>query len=114
MRFHDTPRRGSGAQLHRARWPLWPKYSSISELAHDHYEATSPTEAISPRYPVCVEAIVVGLASVEPPLVIRDVSRRGMSLAFANYAAAIDPRRVAVGPMSRLTSRPILVDTNSA
>ena len=57
----------------------------------------APTEAISQRYPVCVEAIVVGLASVELPLVIRDVSRRGMSLAFANYAAAIDPRRVAVG-----------------
>ena len=56
----------------------------------------APTEEISPRYPVCVEAIVVGLASVELPLVIRDVSRRGMSLAFANYAAAIDPRRVAV------------------
>ena len=61
----------------------------------------APTEEISPRYPVCVEAIVVGLASVELPLVIRDVSRRGMSLAFANYAAAIDPRRVAVGAAMR-------------
>ena len=59
--------------------------------------ALTPTEEISPRYPVRVEAIVVGLAAVELPLVIRDVSRRGMYLAFANYAAAIDPRRVAVG-----------------
>ena len=59
-------------------------------------QPVAPQE-ISQRYPVRVEAIVVGLASVELPLVIRDVSRRGMYLAFANYAAAIDPRRVAVG-----------------
>ena len=41
----------------------------------------APTEEISPRYPVCVEAIVVGLASVELPagdsrcLTARDVPR---------------------------------------
>ena len=65
-------------------------------------QPVAPQE-ISQRYPVRVEAIVVGLASVELPLVIRDVSRRGMYLAFANYAAAIDPRRVAVGAEIAIT-----------
>ena len=61
------------------------------------------TEEISPRYPVRVDAIVVGLAAVELPLVIRDVSRRGMYLAFASYAAAVDPRRVVVGTQLAIT-----------
>ena len=103
MRLYDTPRHGGGAQLLVQGGRYGPGTVLFRKLRITSAKPPAPTEETSQRYAVCIEAIVVGLASVELPLVICDVSRRGMSLAFANYAAAIDPRR-AVG--ARRTRNP--------
>ena len=49
------------------------------------------------RHAVKVQAIVTGLAPSILPLVIREVSRRGMYIAFGTHAAAVDEEWAKIG-----------------
>lgn len=54
-------------------------------------------EQIPQRHAVSVQAMVSGLGASPIPLVIRDISRRGMYLVFDDHAAAIDERWLTPG-----------------
>ncbi len=61
-------------------------------------ERPAPTNVQIPqRHAVYVHAIVGGLGPTLIPLYIRDVSRRGMYLAFQGHAAAVDEQWVGIG-----------------
>ena len=56
-----------------------------------------PNDQIPQRHAVYVHAMVTGLGPISIPLFIRDISRRGMYIAFQGHAAAVDERWISVG-----------------
>ena len=65
------------------------------------------TEREQQRHAISIPAIVAGLAPNPLPLVIRNVSRQAMYLAFDHFAAAIDAQWAMIGTSVTITFKAI-------